>query len=53
MFKDGDKWIGCFRLQLSEYYYKFSVDGHRIPDPANQEIITDGGVEYKRIFVDN
>jgi hypothetical protein len=51
--RDGDKWTGNFRLPQGEHHYNFSVEGERILDPDNNDIVKDAGVEYNRIFVNN
>jgi hypothetical protein len=51
--KDGDRWVGNFKLPPSEYHYNFSVEGEKILDPQNNDIIKDAGVEYNRIFINN
>jgi hypothetical protein len=53
MVKDGDNWAGNFRLPPGEYHYSFSADGLRVLDQDNSDIITDGGVEYNRIYIRN
>jgi hypothetical protein len=50
--KDG-KWIGEFRLPPGEYRYIFLVDGKRVSDPNNHDIVKDEGLYYNRIFVKN
>lgn len=51
--KDGDQWTGKFRLPPSEYRYSFYVDGQRILDPENPDVIEDTGVECNRLVVSN
>jgi hypothetical protein len=48
--KEG-KWIGEFKLQPQEYHYIFLVDGKRVIDPKNSDIVKDEGFDYNRIFV--
>ena len=48
--RDG-KWIGEFKLTPNEYSYCFSIDGERVLDPNNSDIIQKQGVDYNRIVV--
>lgn len=48
--KDG-KWIGEFNLTPDEYKYYFLVDGNRVLDPQNHDIITKEGKEFSRLVI--
>jgi hypothetical protein len=51
MVKNEDHWVGHFKLEPAEYHYSFSVDGERVLDPENKDIVTDGNIEYNRILI--
>lgn len=48
--KEG-KWVGEFKFPPNEYNYNFLVDGKRVLDPNNNDIVKDEGVDYNRIIV--
>ena len=48
--KNG-KWVGNFQLYADEWHYIFVVDGKRVLDPKNSDVVIDQGLEYNRIFV--
>lgn len=48
--KEG-KWIGEFKLPPNEYSYYFSIDGERVMDPNNPDIIKKQGIDYNRIII--
>jgi len=51
MTRKEDRWVGNFRLPANEYHYNFLVDGKRILDPANPDIVWEGDVECSRIII--
>jgi hypothetical protein len=51
--RQGNKWTGSFRLPANEYHYNFLVDGMRVLDPDNYDIVRDGNTDYNRIIVGN
>jgi hypothetical protein len=51
--REGDQWVGKFRLPPTEYHYSFYVDGIRILDPENKDVVVDAGIECNRLIVEN
>lgn len=51
LIQQNGKWIGKFKMDPDEYHYYFLVDGKKILDPANKDVINVGGVDYNRLIV--
>jgi hypothetical protein len=49
--RQGDSWIGTFRLPSNEYHYYFNVDGEKILDPVNNDIVKDGSNDHNRLII--
>jgi hypothetical protein len=49
--RDGDKWIGNFKLPMNEYLYYFTVDGEKVLDPSNTDIVKDGNNEFNKLII--
>lgn len=53
LIKQGDKWLGKFKLTPEEYHYYFSVDGKRVLDPTNNDIVKKDGQTYNKLVIKN
>ena len=51
LIKKEGKWIGEFNLDPAEYHYIFIVDGKRVLDPKNSDIVKDCGFDANRMLV--
>jgi hypothetical protein len=49
--RDGDKWVGNFRLQTNEYHYHFTVDGEKVLDQSNPDRVKDGENEFNKLII--
>lgn len=53
LIKKRTKWVGKFSLPPEEYQYYFLVDGKKILDPTNSNILKEDGETYNRIVIKN
>ena len=53
LIKDGENWIGKFKLLPDEYIYIFIIDGKRVLDPNSHDIVNYNGLDFNHIIVKN
>lgn len=49
--RQNGKWVGSFHLEPGEYSYTFFVDGKRITDPGNPDVVKSDGISCSRLVI--